>query len=364
MITIPIAQPVAGKVEQGAVTKVLKSGMLAMGSQVARFEQDYASFCTTRHAIAVNSGTSALHSALACAGIHWGDEVIVPSFTFFATASCVSMCGARPVFADVHEDTFCIDAESVMQRISKNTRAILGVHLFGQPFDVSAISDIAEDKRLMLFEDAAQAHGSEYRGKRVGGLGKAGCFSFYPTKNMTTGEGGMVTTDEDEYAMEIRRFINHGQSEKYRHTMIGYNYRMTDIGAAIGQVQLRNLIANTKKRISNAEYLTKNIVRKGIVKPYCIPQGKHVYHQYVVRVTEECDVNREELIRQLTNAGIGTAVHYPAPVHRQPVYQKEYGDCSLPISEQLSEEVLSLPVHPGLTRPMLKRICDAVNGVT
>lgn len=363
MITIPVAKPVAGKAEQEAVAEVLKSGMLAMGPKVAAFEKDFAAYCSAKHGIATNSGTSALHAALTCAGIRPGDEVIVPSFSFFATASSVSMCGARPVFADIEEKTFCIDPDSVLEKITKHTRAILGVHLFGQPFDIEAISDIAQDKRLLLFEDAAQAHGAEYDHRRTGSLSYAGCFSFYPTKNMTTGEGGMVTTDDGVYSAKVRQFINHGQSEKYLHTMIGYNYRLTDIGAAIGMVQLGNLEKNTKIRIANAEYLSRNIRRGGIETPFCSPGVRHVYHQYVIRVTKRCDVNRDGLVKSLAAAGVGTAVHYPIPIHMQPVFREMYGSCRLPVAEKLAQEVLSLPVYPGLSRAQLKQVFDAVNGV-
>jgi len=362
-ITIPVAKPVAGKAVQDAVTEVLKSGMLAMGQKVAAFERDFAGYCSAKHGIATNNGTSALHAALACAGIQQGDEVIVPTFSFFATASCVSMCGAKPVFADVDEKTFCIDPDSVNEKITRKTKAILGVHLFGQPFDCKALLEIAQDKNLLLFEDAAQAHGAEYNGRRAGSLGKAGCFSFYPTKNMTTGEGGIITTDDDAYAGVCRRFVNHGQSGKYRHTMIGYNYRLPDIGAAIGLVQLAGLEKNTGMRIANAQYLSENIRRNGIERPFVRPGVRHVYHQNVLRVTDACDMGRQELAESLAEAGIGTAVHYPIPIHMQPVYRELYGSISLPVSERLANEVLSLPVYPGLSEDNLKQICDAINGV-
>lgn len=360
---IPIAQPSAGDEEIEAVTRVLRTGMLAQGPQVAAFEQEFAEYCGVRHAIAVNSGTAALHAALASAGIRAGDEVIVPTFSFFATASSVSICGATPVFVDVDPDTYTIDPARVNEAVTDRTRAVIGVHLFGQPFDADPIAEICEDRHLALIEDAAQAHGARYHGRTVGGLGKAGCFSFYPTKNMTTGEGGMVTTDDETYAATIRRFINHGQSEKYRHTMIGYNYRMTDIGGAIGGEQLKKLPGFNERRVANAAYLDAHITLRGLVTPALLPRTDPVYHQYVVRVTPDCPLTRDELGRYLHDRGIGTAVHYPIPIHQQPVYLEAGASASCPVAERLCGEVLSLPVHPGVTAPMLETICETINGV-
>lgn len=363
MTGIPIAQPEVSEEEISAVAAVLRSGMFAQGPVVRQFENEFAGLCKTRHAVAVNSGTAALHAALACAGVGAGDEVIVPTFSFFATASCVSMCGATPVFVDVDPKTFTIDPGCVGEAVTAKTKAVIGVHLFGQPFDIKPVAGICEDHALDLIEDAAQAHGSSYRKKMVGGLGKAGCFSFYPTKNMTTGEGGMITTDDGEYAAQLRKFINHGQSEKYRHTMIGYNYRMTDIGGAIGCAQLKKLHGFNDKRISNAAYFDANIHAKGIVTPYRLPGSTHVYHQYVMRITPDFPMKRAELIEYLAHRGIGTAIHYPIPIHQQPVYAGKTAGVSCPVAERLSAEVLSLPVHPNVTEPMLSAVCTAINGV-
>lgn len=360
---IPIAQPSAGDEEIEAVNRVMRTGMLAQGPRVATFEEQFAEYCGVRHAIAVNSGTAALHAALICAGIGPGDQVIVPTFSFFATASCVSICGATPVFVDVDPDTFTIDPAGVAGAVTDRTRAVIGVHLFGQPFDADPITEICENHHLALIEDAAQAHGARYHGKKVGGLGKAGCFSFYPTKNMTTGEGGMVTTDDETYAATIRRFINHGQSEKYRHTMIGYNYRMTDIGGAIGGEQLKKLPGFNEKRVTNAAYLDAHITLPGLITPVTLPGTDPVYHQYVVRVTPDCVLSRDELSQYLRDHGIGTAVHYPIPIHQQPVYLEAGRLASCPVAERLCGEVLSLPVHPGITEPMLETICETINGV-
>jgi perosamine synthetase len=363
MIKIPIAQPITGIEEENAATAVIRSGMLAQGPAVAMFEKEFAAYTKTRHAIAVNSGTAALHAALACSGVKTGDEVIVPTFSFFATASCVSMCGAKPVFVDVDEKTFNINPDSVAEAVTKKTKAVIGVHLFGQPFDIKPVSEICDDHKLALVEDAAQAHGAEYHGRKVGGFGKAGCFSFYPTKNMTTGEGGIITTNDDAYATTMRQFINHGQSEKYRHTMIGYNYRMTDIGGAIGNAQLKKLPEFNKKRISNAAYLNSNLHVKGLTTPYHMPDSTHVYHQYVLRVTPDFPMRRADLMAFLAEQGIGSAVHYPIPIHQQPVYLNKQKSPSCPVAERLCEEVLSLPVHPNITKSMLEEICTTINGV-
>jgi perosamine synthetase len=364
MITIPVAKPEAGEEEIRAVSAVLKSGMFAQGPVVRQFENEFAALCNTRHAIAVNNGTAALHAALALTGIHAGDEVIVPTFSFFATASCVSMCGGKPVFVDVDEHTFGIDPTRVNEAITKKTKAVIGVHLFGQPFDVQPVQEICDDHKIPLIEDAAQAHGALYRNKPVGSLGKVGCFSFYPTKNMTTGEGGIITTNDDHYASVIRQFINHGQSEKYLHTMIGYNYRMTDIGAAIGREQLQKLAGFNARREENARYLSSHIRHSGILTPRCMPDVQHVFHQYVLRVLPDFPLKRSELVTLLAEKGIGTAIHYPIPIHQQPVYRNEHDTPSCPVAERLSGEVLSLPVHPNVTASMLGVICNAINGVT
>ena len=283
---IPVGKPSLGEEEIEAVSAILRSGMLAQGPRVEEFEKKFARYSDTPIGIAVNSGTAALHAVLLALGIGPGDEVIVPAFTFFATASSVCMCGARPVFADVDEDTFNLSIESLEEQLTPKTRAVIGVHLFGQPFDVRPVAEICGERGIHFIEDAAQAHGAIYHGKKVGSFGIAGCFSFYPTKNMTTGEGGMVTTADPDLAGTIRRYINHGQQEKYLHTCIGYNFRMTDIGAAIGLAQLEKLDSFNKKRRETASYYDTHIRCPGIILPERTPGTEHVYHQYVLRVTE------------------------------------------------------------------------------
>jgi perosamine synthetase len=346
-----------------AVSDVLMSGMLAQGEKVAEFEQKFAAYCGTAHAVAVNNGTAALHAALLAAGIGPGDEVIVPAFSFIATATAVSMCGAKPVFADVDEQIFNIRPEQVSEHITPKTKAVIGVHLFGQPFDVDPILEICEAHAIPLIEDAAQAHGALYHGVKAGNLGKLACFSFYATKNMITGEGGMVTTNDKPSADRLRLIINHGQSEKYLHRMLGYNYRMTDIAAAIGIVQLKKLDKFNMRRRKNAEYYAANLAAKGLVKPKVADGVQHVYHQYVIRLTDEFPLSRTAFMEYLKAKGIGSAVHYPIPIHRQPLYAPVAEPDPCPVATRLSGTVLSLPVHPSLDTKDLAYVCETVNKV-
>jgi len=360
---IPVGKPTLGQEEIHSVSEVIRSGMLAQGPKVEEFEYAFAKYCDSTHGIAVNSGTAALHAALLALGIGSGDEVIVPAFTFFATASSVCMCGARPVFADVEEDTFNLSIESLEKNLSQKTRAIIGVHLFGLPFAIRPVAEICGERGIHFIEDAAQAHGAIYHGKKVGSFGVAGCFSFYPTKNMTTGEGGMVTTHDPDLAAVIRRYINHGQSQKYLHTCIGYNFRLTDIGAAIGLAQLKKLADFNKKRQETAAYYNDHIRCQGIILPEVTPGTEHVYHQYVIRVTEECRLTRDQLAIELREKGIGTAVHYPIPLHRQPVFEECAKKSRCPVADQLAGEVLSLPVHPLVTNEEREYIAACINEV-
>ena len=360
---IPVARPAIGQDEISAVTAVLESGKLAAGEHVSEFEKLFSDYCSTTHAIAVNNGTAALHAALLAADIGRGDEVIVPSFSFIATATAVSMTGARPVFSDVHERTFNIDPFKVENCITSKTRAVIGVHLFGQPFDIAGLQQVCQSHNLTLIEDAAQAHGAMYNGERTGGFGQFGCFSFYATKNMTTGEGGMVTTNEKVFAERLRLLINHGQSEKYLHTRIGYNYRLTDIAAAIGIVQLKKLEKFNNRRRKNAEYLDTHLKVKGLLTPFVLPGIHHVYHQYVISLTNEFPLKRADFIDYLKSKGIGSAVHYPLPIHHQPVYAVANEPDPCPVSTRLASSVLSLPVHPLLDQKELAYICEVINKV-
>jgi len=361
--TIPIARPVIGQEEILAVTEVLESGMLAAGERVAQFEQKFADYCGTTHAIAINNGTAALHAALLALDIGPGDEVIVPSFSFIATATAVSMCGAKPVFVDVDEQYFTIDPARIEDRLTEKTRAVIGVHLFGQPFDVDAVKKICDSRNVKLIEDAAQAHGALYNNAKVGGFGHLACFSFYATKNMITGEGGMVTTNDRALADRLRLIVNHGQQEKYLHTRLGYNYRMTDLAAALGIVQLKKLDKFNLRRRKNAEFYNANLAARGLITPKIMSSANPVYHQYVVRLTEEFPMKRDEFMAYLKTKGIGSAVHYPIPIHHQPLYDTETGSDPCPVSTNLSKSVISLPVHPLLDQKELAYICETINRV-
>jgi len=360
---VPVARPMLGEEEIAAVADVLRSGMLAQGKVTAAFEEAFAEYCGAAHAVAVNSGTAALHAVLLASGIGPGDSVIVPSFSFIATATCVSMCGATPLFADVDPRTFNIDPVSAEGLIRGDTKAIIGVHLYGQPFDAPALQEISTERGLLLVEDAAQAHGAALSGRKAGTLGDAGCFSFYPTKNMTTGEGGMVTTDDSALAEKVRLLINHGQSRKYLHTVVGYNYRMTDIGAAIGLVQFAKLEQFNERRIHNAMLYNRLLEDSSLTLPCCREGARHVYHQYAVQVQSEFPVSRDGLMQFLAENGIGTAVHYPIPIHRQPVYEAMARGCSCPISEMLSGTAMSLPVHPQVSDEEIFSICDLIRSI-
>ncbi|RQD84135.1 MAG: DegT/DnrJ/EryC1/StrS family aminotransferase [Methanocalculus sp. MSAO_Arc2] len=362
---IPIARPSPGPEETEAVAAVLASGIIAEGPVTRSFEHEFAAYSGAAHAVAMNNGTAALHAALLAAGVGSGDEVIVPAFTFFATASSVAMTGAKPVFADVLQDTCCIDPDSVCDRITEKTKAVIGVHLYGQPCDAFLLSGICSDQGLVFIEDAAQAHGAMLNGVTAGSIGDLACFSFYATKNMATGEGGMVTTGSVALHDRLRQIINHGQAEKYIHTEIGYNYRMTDIAAAIGRVQLSKLDGFIQARQENAGFFNEHIDVPGIITPVVAHGRSHVWHQYVIRVTGDAPLSRGELIRYLDEQGIGTAIHYPVPLHRQPVFAGIGSDAGVacPVADELADEVLSLPVHPGVGAAERQYIVDALNTI-
>ena len=357
---IAIAKPIMEEEEIEAVTTVLKSGILAQGKKVEEFEEAFAEFSGTRYAVAVNSGTAALHIDLLAHGIKEEDEVITSPFTFISTANSILFTGAKPVFADIEEETFNIAPDSIAQKITPRTKAIMPVHLYGQPCDMRSIMKIAGEHGLIVIEDACQAHGAEYGGNKVGSFG-TGCFSFYPTKNMTTGEGGMITTNDKDIAGKARIIRNHGQNERYFHEILGYNYRMTDLAAAIGYCQLRRLAQLNQKRRENAKFLTEGFRGiRGLILPCVKPNVKHVFHQYTVRVTKDFGISRDELGAKLINKGVATQVYYPLPIHKQPLYQKLGYEDYLPDSEKAATEVLSLPVHPSLARGELDYIVESL----
>ncbi len=361
---IPIVSVSIDDDTQKAVTRVLQSGQLAEGPVVKEFENRFREFIGTQHAVAVNSGTAALHVALLASGITPGDEVITTPFSFIASANCCLYCGAIPVFADIDIHTFNISSEAIEKKITPKTKAVIVTHLYGQPCDIGEILAICKKHDLILIEDACQAHGAEYKGRKAGSFG-IGCFSFYATKNMLTGEGGMITTNDNTIVEKAAAIRNHGRCGQYIHDMLGYNFRMTDIAAAIGIGQLNHLEERNIKRIKNATYLTEQINRiKGLVPPFTAPDRTHVFHQYTVRVTEEFGLSRDELKEHLTKKEIGSTVFYPVPIHKQPYYQKLGYTNSLPISEKVANEVLSIPVHPDLTIQDLQTIIQGLENAT
>ena len=354
---IPIAKPLIGDEEKQAVLQVLESGMLAQGPAVEAFEHAFAELCGVEHAIATSSGTTALHVALLAHGIGPGDEVITTPFTFIATANAILYAGARPVFVDIDPATYNIDPSLIEAAITDRSKAILPVHLFGLPADMDPLLEVAGRHGLVVIEDACQAHGATYGDQRVGSFG-SGCFSFYPTKNMTSAEGGMITTGDAAFAERCREIRQHGMRRRYYHDSLGYNFRMTDVHAAIGLAQLRKLPGYNQARGANAAYLNQHL--RGVTTP-STPAGRtHVYHQYTVRIA--C-AQRDIVLDGLHAQGVGAGVYYPVPVHHQRVYRELGYDDRLPHAERAAQEVLSLPVHPALTGEDLERIASAVNGL-
>lgn len=356
---IPPAKPIIGDEEREAVDRVLRSGMVAQGPEVATFEQEFsAHFVPGRPSVAVNSGTAGLHLGLLAAGVGTGDEVIVPSFTFAATGNSVALTGATPVFVDIEPETFSLDPEAVAAAITPKTKGILPVHLYGHPARMRELEVLAADRGVALYEDAAQAHGAALDGRPVGSFGDFAMFSLYPTKNMTSGEGGMVTTATDELARQVKLLRNQGMERQYENEVIGFNARMTDIHAAIGRVQLTKVAAWTKTRQNNAAFLDANL--QGVVVPAVADGAVHVYHQYTIRVPED----RDGFVAALKNEyNIGAGVYYPIPNHRLPSLTHFAPGLDLPETERAAREVASLPVHPSLSQDDLERIVTAVNAV-
>lgn len=356
---IPPARPIVGDEERAAVDRVLRSGMIAQGPEVAAFEQEFAAhFVESRPVVAVNSGTSGLHLGLLAAGIGPGDEVIVPSFTFAATANSVALTGATPVFVDIEPDTFSLDPAAVEQAITSRTRGVLPVHLYGHPARMDELADIATRRGVALFEDAAQAHGAALGGRPVGTFGAFAMFSLYPTKNMTSGEGGMVSAVDEEFARRVRLLRNQGMERQYENEVVGFNARMTDIHAAIGRVQLTKVEAWTEKRRANARFLDDNL--RGVVVPPVVEGARHVYHQYTIRVPED----RDGFVRALRDEyQVGSGVYYPIPNHRLPSLASFAPGLDLPETERAAAEVISLPVHPSLSDGDLERVVSAVNAL-
>ncbi|MFA5364686.1 MAG: DegT/DnrJ/EryC1/StrS family aminotransferase [Candidatus Bathyarchaeia archaeon] len=363
---IPIAKPNFGLEETEAVKTVLDSGFLVSGPKTKEFEKDYADYIGVKHAVAVTNGTTALDVALKALKVKQGDEVITSAFSFIASGNCILFQNAKPVFADIDPKTFNIDPQDVARKVTSKTKVIIPIHMFGQPAKMDDIKEIAENKDIAIVEDAAQAHGAEYKGQKVGGIGDLGCFSFYATKNMTAGEGGMVTTNDPKLAERVRLLINHGQSQKYQHDSLGYNYRMTEFSAALGLVQLKKLDMFNHKRIANAQLLSQKIGKiSGLTVPFVDKDVKHVFHQYVIKVEDSYPLSRDVLAEQLAARGVGVAVHYPIPIYMQQLYKElGYKQSTCPHTEESCRKVLSLPVHPLVTKDDIDYIVDALNEAT
>ncbi len=344
-----------------AVVEVLKSGRLRQGEKTREFEEKFAEKVGSKYAIAVSSGTAALHIAYLLL-LEEGDEVLVPSFSHISTASMICFAKCKPIFCDLDSRTFTLDLESARKRLTDRTRAAVPVHLFGNACDMDGVISFARGHDLKIIWDAAQAHGTKYKGRDVGGFDDLVCYSFYPTKNMTTGEGGMITTNDSDLYERCKLLRSHGQTKKYYHPTLGLNYRMTDIEAAIGIEQLKKLDEFVRKRRQNAEYLTRGLSEiEGILPPSVEENVEHSYHQYTILLDlDKLGCTRDEFVEVLGEEGIGAGVHYPRPLHKQPVFENMLGDVSLPVSEDISRRILSLPVYPGLSEQDLEKIVRGV----
>jgi dTDP-4-amino-4,6-dideoxygalactose transaminase len=338
-----------------AVARVFESAQFVQGSEVAAFEERFASYCHARHCLALNSGTSALHLALLAAGVGPGDEVITVSMTFVATTAAILYCGATPVFVDVDPCTWTMDAKLIEAAITPRTKAILPVHLHGLMADMDAIGEIARRHGLIVIEDAAQAHGAEWRGRRAGSIGDLGCFSFYPGKNLGAyGEGGAVVCNNPELARRVALLRDWGQESKYNHVLAGYNYRMDGIQGAVLNVKMNYIEAWTEARRTAASHYDRLLKEQPYGRPASPPGSRHVYHVYAVTV-----LRRDEILAALQAAGVGASIHYPVPVHLQPAYASlRYGRGDLPVTEWLAAQFLSLPLYAELQSEQITKVAS------
>lgn len=357
---INIAKPLIGTEEKQAVLDVMDSGMLSCGAVTTAFEDEFAAYLGVSHCIGTTSGTTALEVALRALGIGKGDTVVTTPFSFIASTNSIVYTGATPVFADIDPRSFCIDPAAVERTLAKypEAKALLIVHLFGQACDMDAIMDIVNRHNLLLIEDCAQAHGTEWKGRKVGTFGHAACFSFYPTKNMTTSEGGAVVTNDDQTAKNCRMLINHGMETRYYHDEVGYNYRMTNLCAAIGRCQLKKLDGFNKVRKANGAYLSANISNP-LIQPPFVPDGSgHVYHQYTVLVEEG---KRDAFVKHLQENGIGFGIFYPLSIPEQKCYADMGFKKDWAVTDAVKGQVVSIPVHPALTEADLAEVVRVVN---
>jgi perosamine synthetase len=351
---IKMNKPSLGIASWVNLAKVLRSGQLVSGPFVKEFESGFSGFVENADCIAVNSGTSALHLMLLAAGVGPDDEIIVPSFSFAASANAVALTGAKPVFADIELDYYCINTNELENLITSKTKGIMVVHLYGHPANMEVIKKIAEKNSLLIFEDAAQAHDAQINGQPVGTFGLAGAFSFYATKNITSAEGGIVTTTDDSLARKVRLLRNQGMERRYENEIIGFNNRLSDLHAAVGVAQLKKLKRNTKKRIKNAEFYDRNL--KNIILPKTMLGARHVYHQYTIRVKD-----RDLVISALKESGIEAGIYYPSGIHKLKSFNSK---AELPNTDLMAAECLSLPIHPGLKKRHLRFIVKTLNSIT
>lgn len=357
---IPIAKPLITDEEKNAVAEVLSTGQLASGEYVTTFEEMFKNYLGCKYSICTNSGTAALHAALLGAGVGEGDLVITTPFSFIATSNAILYVGATPLFADVEENTFNIDpdkVESLIRNTKGKIKAMIIVHIFGKPCNMDRIMEICKKYDITLIEDCAQAHGAEFNHKKVGSFGAVSAFSFYPTKNITCGEGGMVVTDDEVIYNSVKKVINHGQAQRYEHDMLGYNFRMTNICAAIGIEQLKKLDNFNNSRISNANKYLKNLSSDKFILPTVDNNCKHVFHQFTIR----CRENRDKIINLLEKNQIGYGIYYPSTIPDQPLYRKLNLNSYCAVSQKLCGEVLSIPVHPALSESDIDYIIKVLN---
>ena len=341
-----------------AIARVLESGQFILGNEVAAFEENFAAYCSAAHCVGLNSGTSALHLALLAAGVGPGDEVITVPFTFVATIAAIHYTGATPVFVDIDPVSYTMDPDKLERAITARTKAILPVHLYGQPAEMDPILEIARGHSKIVIEDAAQAHGAEYKGRRVGSLGEIACFSFYPGKNLGAyGEGGAIVTNNSEYDRIVRALRDWGQSRRYYHNLRGFNYRMEAMQGAILRVKLRHLERWTEVRRYTADLYREVLPDAGIGLPAEMPYSRHVYHFFAVRTS-----GRDAMVRRLADAGVQAGIHYPIPVHLQPAYtDARYKEGDFPVSEQIAKEILSLPIYPEMTRAQIDKVAGIIS---
>jgi perosamine synthetase len=349
---ISLSQPYIDEEDIHSVEQAFREGRLSQGKYVEKFEKEFAKYVRVKHAIAVSNGTAALHLALAALDVGPGDEVLVPSFSFIATSNCVLYQAAKPVFVDIDPLTYDIDPQKIVRKINKRTKVVIPVHYAGQPCDMDSINEVATRFKLHVVEDAAEAHGALYKNRKAGSLGDIACFSFYPNKNMTTGEGGMVTTDDDKIAEKVRLARSHGQDYRYHHIALGYNYRMTDIQGALGLTQLQKLDWILQKKAQAADYYSQNLteITNGKVEfPYVAPYATHTYMLYPILFQNRHE--RDLALRKLTQSGVEAVIHFP-PIHLQPLYRNlfHYRKGYLPITEKTAETILSIPLYALITQ--------------